>query len=195
MKAKTSGIIYIAVLAALICSFCDKIHVITNTLYYPQPVFDGQPWWTFPGFFVAFVTMCIVYLQLVKHLPAQIDKTFSTSSGNVQKLTESLLLFAFVYLLSGFGNEYPLYLNVLFYSTFLIRLAVTSDKQFILIVSLILGISGTLGEGLLSEFGLVYYTKPVVFHMPLWLAGVYMHGAFALRACMRFFVYRLQPAN
>ena len=100
-----------------------------------------------------------------------------------------MLFFAFIYMLSGFGNDFPLYLNVLFYSTFLLRIMVVPDKLFLLILSLIIGIGGTIGEGILSSLDLVFYTKPVFFHVPAWLAGLYLHGAFALREGMRFFVY------
>ncbi|MEZ5004087.1 MAG: hypothetical protein R2730_13740 [Chitinophagales bacterium] len=189
MKTRNSGIIVLAAIAALVASFCDKVHVITNTLYYPKPAWGGQPWWTFPGFFVVFVFMCAVYLLMEKQLPNSIDKSYSTKKGSAQQFIESLLLFAFVYLMSGFGNEWPILLNVLFYGTFLLRWLASRDKTFILIISLILAVGGTLGEGVLSAMGLVYYTKPVIFHVPLWLGGVYMHGAFALRDSMRFFVY------
>ena len=190
MNPKNSGIIYVAVLGAVVATFCDKMHVLTGALYYPQPFINDQAWWVFPGFTVAFTAMGIVYLQMVKFLPANISRVFSTSPTGLKSMSESMLMFALFYILSGFGNESPLFLNLLFYGTFLIRLTLTQDKIFILILSVILGIGGTLGEGILSWFGLVYYTKPVIFLVPTWLGGLYFHGAFALRDSMRLFVYR-----
>ena len=189
MNQRNSGIINLALLAALIATLCDQVHVTTATLYYPNPCCFGQPWWSLPGFFVAFTAMGIIYLQLAKWLPAKIDRSFSTSSGGYRSLTESMLIFALVYILSGFGNESPALLNLLFYGSFLLRLAVTQDKGFIVILSMIIGVGGVLGEGILSALDLVSYTKPVIFHVPVWLAALYFHGAFALRDGMRFFVY------
>lgn len=189
-KPNNIGVIYLALLGALIATLCDKAHVLTNTLYYPSPDYWDQPWWSFPGFFVAFVAMGFSYLFLVKKLPDSEERTYSVRSGNYTDLINSLLLFAFVYLMSGFGNDFPILLNVIFYGTFLLRMAITKDKQFMLILSILMGISGAFVEGTLTVFDLVYYTKPVVYHVPLWLAALYLHGAFALRDGMRLFVYR-----
>ncbi|MBU0993491.1 MAG: hypothetical protein KJ737_13430 [Proteobacteria bacterium] len=37
-------------LSAFVATLCDKIHVVTNTLVYPLPNYDGQGWWVFPAF-------------------------------------------------------------------------------------------------------------------------------------------------
>lgn len=190
LGAKKASLFHLALLAAIVSTLCDKVHVLTGTLYYPNPVFDGQPWWNLPGFFLAFLTMGMSYLQLIKYLPSNISRSSSANAGEFRSFLESMLIFVFVYLLSGFGNESPLILNLLFYSTFLLRLAFTPDKIFMLILSIILGIAGSLAEGILSALDLVYYTKPVIFHVPLWLAALYFHGAFALKDGMRFFVFR-----
>ncbi|MCP4437574.1 MAG: hypothetical protein GY810_01360 [Aureispira sp.] len=190
MKANKIGIVYIALIGALIATLCDKNHVETGTLYYPNPFWDGQPWWNYPAFFVAFVLMSFAYHELTQRLPSTIDRTFSTSTGDTKDFTESLIIFALVYILSGFGNESPIFLNVLFYGLFLLRLTITPDKVFILIISIMLGIGGAFIEGFMSNMDLVYYTKPVIYYVPLWLAGLYLHGAFALRDGMRLFVYK-----
>lgn len=57
-------------------------------------------------------------------------------------------------------------------------------------LAVIMGIGGMLAEGLMSHFGQVTYRHVDFFYVPFWLGGLYMHGAFALRESMRFFVYR-----
>lgn len=189
-KSNTLGIIYLALLGALIATLCDKVHVLTNTLYYPSPDYWDQPWWSFPGFFVAFVVMGFSYLLLIKTLPSSIDRSHSNGNGNFSTMVNSLLLFAFVYLMSGFGNEYPLLLNGIFYGTFLLRLALSTDRGFMLILSILMGIGGAAAEGTMSAFDLVYYTQPDIYYVPAWLSALYLHGAFALRDGMKFFVFR-----
>lgn len=190
MNAHKIGIVYMALIGALIATLCDKNHVETETLHYPNPFWDGQPWWNYPAFFIGFVAMGLVYHELTQRLPSTIDRTFSTSTGDVKDFSESLILFTLVYILSGFGNESPLFLNLFFYGTFLLRLAITPDKMFMLIISILIGIGGAFTEGFMSDMDLVYYTKPVIYYVPLWLAGLYLHGAFALRDGMRLFVYK-----
>jgi len=44
-------------------------------------------------------------------------------------------------------------------------------------------------EGVFAAAGLMDYRYFDVFHVPFWLGGLYVHGAFALREGLRFFVY------
>ena len=63
-----SGIFILALLAAIVATFCDAIHVYTQTLSYPNPLFFHQAWWVFPGFFIAFAFMAFSYIQLTQLL-------------------------------------------------------------------------------------------------------------------------------
>ncbi len=174
MKSKYVGIVSLALIAAIVATLCDKVHVITGTLYYPNPSIDGQPWSTLPGFFVVFITMGLVYDQLVKWLPDSIGRSFSTSSGNYKDFTESMLLFAFVYILSGFGNDYPSLLNGLFYTSFILRLIISPDRIFTLILRMILGLGGIFGEGFLSSLDLFTTRNRFSFmFLPGWLVFIY----------------------
>ncbi len=189
MNVKSFGIIKTAILGAVICTLCDKLHVLTGTLSYPIPFWGGQPWWTFPGFFAAFIIMGLLYVKLINVLPNSINRAYSCSHGSNRETLDALLIFTLVYLSSGFGHEYSFILTFIFFVTFLFRLIFAIDKSFILILGIILGIGGAMGEGILSAFDLVHYSMPEIFHVPVWLVGVYLHGAFALRECMRNFVY------
>lgn len=102
--------------------------------------------------------------------------------------------FLLAYLLSGFGNRDPLLLSIVFYGSFLIRLAVSYERGFLLLVAALMAVGGVVGEGLLNRFGLVQYRAPEIFGVPFWLGGLYMHGAFALREGVRYFCFG-EPAG
>src|SRR5690606_29605470 len=98
----------------------------------------GQPWWPFPMFTLAFLSMLLVYRGLDLWLPARLARRQSVSPGSRRALVETLLLFTLVYLLSGFGNASPAFLSALFYGTFLIRLCVSYERGFMLLIGLLL---------------------------------------------------------
>ena len=102
---------------------------------------------------------------------------------------ESFTIFVLIYMMSGFGSEFPMLLNIIFYGSFLIRLMTTYERPFIITFAIVLAIGGIVGEGLLVVANLVEYSHPEIFHVPIWLGAVYMHGALALRELMRYFIY------
>lgn len=189
-KPNTAGLLSLALLGAIVATLCDANHVLTHTLSYPSPLVAGQAWWVFPGFFVAFTTMGITYFLLANALRGRLSLDSSQSAGNAQAMMEALIAFAMVYLASGFGNEHPVLLSLIFYGTFVLRWAVSYDRPWLLLLAVIMGIGGMFAESLMSRFGQVTYRHVDVFYVPFWLGGLYMHGAFALRESMRFFVYR-----
>lgn len=184
------GIALLALVGAAVATLCDLNHAYTGALSYPHPEVWIQPWWSFPGFFVAFVVMGVTYLYLAPLLSKTAPSEQSRAAGTARELVEALCAFALVYLASGFGHEHPLLLSALFYGIFLVRLLFTYERRWLLIVALILAVGGMVGEGLLSAFGLVSYAHQDIFYVPWWLGGLYVHGAFALREGMRAFVYR-----
>ncbi len=187
---KASGFLYLAVAGALLATLCDANHVHTLTLSYPAPTYAGQAWWVFPGFFLAFAAMGVAYVALARLCRPVMPVAASQSPGGAHAMVESLVAFVLVYLLSGFGNESPYLLALIFFGTFVLRLAVTYERGWALLLALILAVGGMFAEGLLSLLGLVAYRHVDVFGVPYWLGALYMHGALALRESARFFVYR-----
>ena len=185
-----TGFFWLALLGAMIATLCDANHVYTQTLSYPNPFFAGQAWWVFPGFFLVFAFMCITYVTLVRVVQGVMPVATSQAAGNAPAMVEALVTFALVYLLSGFGNESPGLLSLIFFGTFFLRLAVTYERGWALLLAILLGIGGMVGEGLISLFGQVSYRHVDVFGVPYWLGGLYMHGALALRESVRYFIYR-----
>ena len=187
---KVSGVLLFALLAAVAATFCDANHVYTRTLSYPAPLVAGQAWWVFPGFFVAFGFMGVTYAALARRLQSVLRIEKSRSAGHSFAFIETLVAFVLVYLLSGFGNESPRLLGLIFFGTFALRLAVTYERAWALLLAILLTVGGMFAEGLLALFGQVTYRHVDLFGVPFWLGGLFMHGAFALRESMRFFVYK-----
>lgn len=182
-----TGIILFALMGALVATICDGVHVYTQALSYADPFLFGQAWWVFPGFILTFLLMEFVYLLLLKHLPARISTQKSTAPGNPRDFIEAVIIFALIYLLSGFGNREPVVLSVIFYGTYVVRCLSSYDKLWLLILSGLMAIGGMFVEGAIAAMGWMTYHYTDFFHVPLWLGGLYLHGAFALREGMRIF--------
>ena len=119
MKSSQPGrILLLALLGALVATFCDAIHVHTKTLSYPNPFWFGQAWWVFPLFFVAFALLAVTYHVLVAAPWLKLPREYSASSGEVMPFIEALVVFVLVYVLSGFGNHDPIFLGIFFLVTF-----------------------------------------------------------------------------
>ena len=190
MKSKLINFLPFALLGAIVATICDANHVFTGALSYPKPFLFGQAWFVFPGFIVAFTFMGLNYLFAPTLFPKTATSTESTRAGSLSLFVENLLFFMMVYLLSGFGNQEPVLLSVIFYASFLARWLFTYERAFIMLFAIVLGIGGMFVEGAMTQFDLLHYREPEIFGVPYWLGGVYMHGALALREGMRYFVYR-----
>jgi hypothetical protein len=185
----TIGVVLLALLGAAMATFCDGVHVHTQALSYPNPFWFGQAWWVYPGFVLAFLFMECAYLFVVKILPAGIFTKESVSRGNVRELIETSITFILIYLLSGYGNLDPVFLSVIFYATFVVRWLFSYDRAWLLLLAVSMAIGGMFAEGVLAAAGLVAYRHVDIFYVPFWLGGLYVHGAFAIRAGLRVFVY------
>lgn len=184
-KNYTSFVLF-ALFGAVITTLCDGVHVYTGTLSYPHPFVCGQAAWVYPGFVLAFLLMEFCYFLVAYRLPLHI----SVSGGSFRDVIETATAFALIYLMSALGNKEPVLLSVIFYGTFVLRLLFSYERLFLLMLAVGMAIGGMFGEGVLSALGLVTYSYVDVFHVPFWLGGLYVHGAFAIREGMRYFVYR-----
>lgn len=189
-KTRLLGKLTLGVVGATVATVCDAIHVKTKTLSYPDPLYWKQAGWVFPGFATAFTAMSVIYTGLAEPLQNKITIVESQQKGELTPFVEAFSYFALAYMLSGFGNYHPRLLCFIFYGTFVLRLGVTYEKEWLAIIALLLAFGGMFTEGLMSKMGLVEYREPEIFNVPWWLGGVYMHGAFALREGMRMFVYK-----
>ncbi|HXC49749.1 MAG TPA: hypothetical protein VN634_02585 [Candidatus Limnocylindrales bacterium] len=187
--ARSTGIAVVVLIGATVATLCDANHVRTGTISYRDPWLFGQAWWVFPEFILTFLAMVAGYILLASRVSRAMPTQRSQSAGSVRPFVESLVLFACLYLISGFASREPVFLCWIFYATFLARWIVSYERAWLLLLALLMGIGGMVGEGLVGATGLAAYRHTDVFHAPLWLAGLYMHGALALRESMRCFVY------
>jgi hypothetical protein len=184
-----AGLVRLSLVGATAATMFDAVHVHTQTLSYPRPFLFGQAAFVFPGFILAFASMAYAYAALVRWLPPSIPRELSTSPARGSELVEALTTFSLAYALSGYGNRDPMRLALVLYATAALRLALSPDRLFMIIVAVVLAIAGMAAEGTMSRFGLVAYRAPEIYGVPFWLGALYMHGAFALRAAMRLFIY------
>jgi hypothetical protein len=184
LPAAGAGLLGLAGLGGIAATLCDANHVATGTLRYPHPILFGQAWWVLPGFLVAFLAMGVAYLVAAPRLSRLLSTEESRAPGSYGALAETLTTFVLVYLASGFGNASPGLLSLVFFGSF------TYERAWLAVVALALGVGGMSFEGSLGALELAAYRHTDVFHVPLWLGGVYLHGAFALREGMRALVYR-----
>jgi len=189
-RTNVAGLAGLAGLGGIAATLCDANHVATGTLRYPHPVLFGQAWWVAPGFFVAFLGMGAAYVIAAPRMPAGLSTQQSRAPGSAAALAETLTTFVLVYLSSGFGNESPALLSLVFYGLFGLRWVFSYERGWLLAVAVALAIGGMTTEGTLGALELVAYRHADVFHVPLWLGAVYMHGAFALREGVRALVFR-----
>ena len=190
LARNATGVVKLAALGGIAATVCDANHVATGTLAYPRPVLFGQAWWVLPGFFVGFVLMGASYLVAGSRARTTLSTAESCAPGTVSAFVEAMTSFVLVYLMSGFGNESPAALSLVFYGAFAVRWAFTYERAWLLAVAVTLAIGGMAAEGSMGAAEIVAYRHVDVFHVPMWLGGVYMHGAFALREGMRVLVYR-----
>ncbi|MBV9934063.1 MAG: DUF2878 family protein [Actinobacteria bacterium] len=146
-------------------ALCDQIHVQAGVLAYPHPFVLDQAWWVAPQFGVAlFVILGGARL-------------FAQRSRARSRVAVDAALFVGAYGATGMFNRWPAALTVALVAVWLVRLGVDEDRGVLLVFSLLLALGGTTYEGALASTGAFHYTHPDVFHVPVWLAGIYLDGA------------------
>ena len=185
-----TGVVAVVAIGAIVATLCDASHVLTGTISYGPGARIGQPWWVLPEFALSFFAMSTGYVVVSAGLSSIVATTQSRTPGSARAFVVALLAFVLVYLGSGLASQQPALLSWVFYLAFLLRLAMSYERAWLLILALLMASGGMLGEGLVASAGLAAYRHADVFHVPLWLGGLYMHGAFALRESMRCLAYR-----
>ena len=128
LARNVTGVVKLAGLGGIAATVCDANHVATGTLAYPRPVLFGQAWWVLPGFFVGFVLMGASYLVAGSRVRRTAATEESCAPGTVSAFVEAMTSFVLVYLMSGFGNESPAALSLVFYGAFAVRWAFTYER-------------------------------------------------------------------
>lgn len=161
----------------LLLSLCDRFfHVSFGVLAYSHPLVTGQAWWVFPGFVGAAAGM---------YLGAKLLFLDRTVPARPATIAGSLGLFVAAYAASGLFLAWPRELLVGYVVTWLLRVALAPERGAVFVFGLVLAAMGMVIEGLLMLTGDVAYSAPEIFHVPWWLGGLYLHGAFVVLRLVR----------
>jgi hypothetical protein len=146
-------------------ALCDQIHVRSGALSYPHPAVFDQAWWVAPQFGVGILVVLTAVRPFARRAPGR------------SRTAIDAVLFLAAYGATGLFHRWPVGLTVVLPIAWLVRLAVDDDRGLLLVWSLLLALGGTLYEGTLAGTGAFHYTRPDVYHVPMWLPGIYLNGA------------------
>jgi hypothetical protein len=152
-------------------ALCDQIHVRSGVLSYPDPVLAGQSWWVAPQFGLAVPVMLLAARRFA-------EAARRARSGAVRReLVTGGAWFLAAYGASGLWHGHPALLAAGYGVAWLARLAGRPDRVPLAAWSILLALGGTFYEGTLAATGAFHYGRPDLYHVPIWLPGIYLHGA------------------
>lgn len=160
---------------AALCTALDQIHVRFGVLAYPKPFLLGQAWWVPFLFALATVAMVLGWRQMAALTG---EEPVAVADDEVDRALSWLIG---AYLASAFVKDHPWILLGVFVGAFAFR-AGTLGSRTLVLQAIGMAIVGTAVEALLSKLGLFRYLVPTVGGVPVWLPGLYLHGAFLVRA-------------
>ncbi len=153
-------------------ALCDQIHVQGKVLSYAAPVLFDQAWWVAPLFGSASLAM---YLAASLWAPfAERQAPGDVSNGEIAR---HFLWFVAMYALSAGMQQKPLWLCVLYAVLLVRRMVRRRDVPAQLANAAGLAVGGTAFEMALTSTGAFSYRAADVQGVPLWLPGLYLHGA------------------
>jgi hypothetical protein len=156
----------------------DQIHVRYQVLRYPDPWLFGQAWWVAPLFGLATLTIVSAADWWIARRP---------DAGRDEGVLEAASMFVAAYWASGQWHQHPIGLSIAYAVVMPLRTTRASTLAF----AGLLGLGGMLWEIGLTRTGAFRYNFPDVLGVPLWLPGLYMHGAALALAIAR----ALRPAG
>ncbi len=168
------------VLGGLGGALCDQIHVQGGVLAYAQPVLFGQSWWVAPLFGIATLIMYVATWVWVS-----CSERAQPGPITHRQLALHSLWFVAAYLASALLQGQPKLLALVYLLLFLRRLLGRRDAVWQVANGVGLAIGGTTSEALLAATGVFHYNHPDLWTVPLWLPGVYLHGAPLAMAVLR----------
>lgn len=172
------------VFGGTLCTLLDQVHVHTGTLSYARPVIFGQAVWVLPMFMTAVAAMLAGWPAIARALGEPLTPREGPEA--TRDLLFGLLWFVAVYASSGVFNAWPWVLTAIYGLTFLVRLKAQGTRAF-LVNAFLLAAGGVLAEASLSSTGAFRYDCPGTWLVPVWLPGLYLHGAFLLQRLLRSF--------
>jgi hypothetical protein len=148
-------------------ALCDQIHVQSGVLDYETGGFFGQAWWVPLQFGFASLAIVAGAAPFARRRAEPGAAAFVTGT----------LWFVGAYAASGVFDAHPEALAVAFLVTWAGRVALAQRPGNLVAYSLLLAAAGTGAEAILSAAGTFAYANPDVLGVPVWLPGLYLHGA------------------
>lgn len=171
---------------SLMCTLCDQVHVRTHVLVYRAPAVAGQAAWV-PLVFVLAAFAGLALWWLLARLDPTVSRDLATGPKDHWGAREALFAVAWmvlIYASSGFVQGAPRGAFAVYVALFMLR-AWSLRAPGVVTHALVFAAGGTAFEAALSSTGAFWYTQPELFGVPVWLPGLYLHGAFVARAVMR----------
>lgn len=169
---RVAGWLGLAVGLGLLGAALDQIHVQSGLLAYPEPAWWDQAWWVPLNFAVLLTSLVAATAQLAR---AQLGRE---PLPDDRRLAVDFAWFAGAYALSGLvAPEAPGLLAVGYVASWLARVAPRPERRFLLGFGLALALAGCAVEAAEIALGWFSYADPDVAGVPLWLAGIYLHGS------------------
>jgi hypothetical protein len=148
-------------------ALCDQIHVQAGVLDYETGGFFGQAWWVPLQFGVGALAIVAGAAPFARGRAKPGAAAFLTGT----------LWFVAAYAASGLFDAHPYALAAAFVVTWALRVALARQPSSLVAFSLLLAAAGTGAEAILSAAGTFAYANPDLLGVPIWLPGLYLHGA------------------
>jgi hypothetical protein len=152
-------------------SFLDQLHVGGHVLEYANEDIAQQAWWVAPQFGIG----TLVVLLTAGRAAAQSERVAPVPGPT--RLAVDFAWFVGAYAASALVDPYPGALATAMFVTWLARVWRRPDRRAIVPYAVALAAAGTLWEGFLAGQGAFTYLRADAFNVPLWLPGLYLHGA------------------
>lgn len=169
---RIAGWLGLAAGLGLLGAALDQIHVQAGLLSYPDPAWWDQAWWVPLNFAVLLTSLVAVTAPLARGRLAG-----EPPPGDLRLATD-FAWFAGAYGLSGLiAPDAPGLLAAAYLVAWLARIALRPERRFLLGFGVALALAGCAVEAAEIALGWFSYADPDVAGVPLWLAGIYLHGS------------------
>jgi hypothetical protein len=149
----------------------DQVHIGGHVLEYAHPGFALQPLWVAPQFGVG----ALLVLLAAGPLAARAARTAPIVP--TAELVRDAGWFVGAYLATALFDPFPGALALVLVATWAARAARGSDRVGRAAFAIGLAVVGTIYEGTLAGTGAFSYLRPDLYNVPIWLPGLYVHGA------------------
>ena len=165
----------LAVALGLLGAALDQIHVQSGLLSYPHPAWWDQAWWVPLNFAVLLTSLVAVTIPLARAGAPLLGGSAPPANAT---LAVDFAWFAGAYALSGLvAPDHPGLLAAAYVVVWVVRIGLRRDRTFLVPYGIALALAGCGVEAAEIALGWFSYAEPDVAGVPLWLAGIYLHGA------------------